>query len=214
MIFMFSSSVFYALVLSAAAMFTYDPTCTDNLVIYWGQNSYGANLPSDPANSQQTISNYCQETVIDVITHYRDLHVPVCGNRSVPDGGGTSGAVFSSDTAATNFANTIWNNFLGASSSHRPFGLAVLDGIELDIESETSTGSAAFATQSRALSVGAIYLQFYNDFWQAFKHSSMCDTSHEKSHSGVKSYPTASFGTWDNWAKTVSPNPNVKVFIG
>lgn len=22
------------------------------------------------------------------------------------------------------------------------------------------------------------------------------------------------FGTWDNWAKTVSPNPNVKVYIG
>lgn len=43
--------------------------------------------------------------------------------------GGATGAVgFSSDSQAESFADTIWNLFLGGSSSIRPFGSAVLDG--------------------------------------------------------------------------------------
>ena len=43
--------------------------------------------------------------------------------------GGATGAVgFSSDSQAESFADTIWNTFLGGSSSTRPFGNAVLDG--------------------------------------------------------------------------------------
>ncbi|KAJ6542369.1 glycoside hydrolase family 18 protein [Mycena vulgaris] len=263
MMFKFSSSVFSVLVLSAVAAFAYDPTCSNNLVVYWGQNSYGATHGSDTANWQQTISNYCQDTVIDVIPiafvdsftgGVPDLNLGntcddngssgTCASLAAGiqacqaagklvtlslGGGGTSGAVFSDDTAATNFATTIWNNFLGGSSSHRPFGSAVLDGVDLDIESGPSTGYAAFATKIRALSAGAskqyyltaapqcpfpdayvgsaintvgfdaIYVQFYNNIWKAFNHSWMYDWN---------------FDTWDNWAQTVSPNPNVKIFIG
>jgi len=43
-------------------------------------------------------------------------------------GGATSTAAFSSDAQATAFGNTIWNLFLGGSSSTRPFGDAILDG--------------------------------------------------------------------------------------
>ena len=43
-------------------------------------------------------------------------------------GGATGGATFSSDGQAEQFATTIWNLFLGGSSSTRPFGDAVLDG--------------------------------------------------------------------------------------
>ena len=43
--------------------------------------------------------------------------------------GGAGGAVgFSSDADGTQFADQIWNLFLGGSSSTRPFGDAVLDG--------------------------------------------------------------------------------------
>ena len=43
--------------------------------------------------------------------------------------GGATGVVgFSSDSEAQDFADTIWNMFLGGSSSKRPFGEAVLDG--------------------------------------------------------------------------------------
>jgi len=43
-------------------------------------------------------------------------------------GGATGAATFSSDSQASSFADTVWNLFLGGSSSTRPFGDAVLDG--------------------------------------------------------------------------------------
>ncbi len=43
-------------------------------------------------------------------------------------GGATGAAGFTSDTQASAFADTIWNLFLGGSSSTRPCGNAVLDG--------------------------------------------------------------------------------------
>lgn len=43
--------------------------------------------------------------------------------------GGAGGAYgFSSDAQGVQFADTVWNLFLGGSSSTRPFGDAVLDG--------------------------------------------------------------------------------------
>jgi chitinase len=47
-----------------------------------------------------------------------------------------------------------------------------------------------------AASFDAVYVQFYNNF---------C---------GVNSPGSFDFSTWDNWAKTTSPNKNVKIFIG
>jgi chitinase len=43
-------------------------------------------------------------------------------------GGASGAATFSSTAQGTAFADTIWNLFLGGSSSTRPFGAAVLDG--------------------------------------------------------------------------------------
>ena len=43
-------------------------------------------------------------------------------------GGASASGSFSSDAQAVAFADTIWNTFLGGSSSTRPFGDAVLDG--------------------------------------------------------------------------------------
>ena len=43
-------------------------------------------------------------------------------------GGATGATGFSSDAQASAFGDTIWNLFLGGSSSTRPFGGAVLDG--------------------------------------------------------------------------------------
>jgi chitinase len=43
--------------------------------------------------------------------------------------GGATGAVgLTSDTQAKQFADTIWNLFLGGSNNTRPFGSAILDG--------------------------------------------------------------------------------------
>jgi len=43
-------------------------------------------------------------------------------------GGATGAASFTSDAQAQTFATSVWNLFLGGSSSTRPFGDAVLDG--------------------------------------------------------------------------------------
>ncbi|KZT59086.1 carbohydrate-binding module family 5 protein [Calocera cornea HHB12733] len=144
--------------------------------------------------------------------------------------GGAGGSVgFSSDAEGQQFADTIWNIFLGGSSDTRPFGDAVLDGVDLDIESGTGTGYAAFVTQLRTYFTGAskqyyvsgapqcpypdaslgsvinaadfdmIYVQFYNNpcGLQNFNESSQWD-----------------YGIWDYWARNVSPNPDVKIYIG
>ena len=57
---------------------------------------------------------------------------------------------------AQNAATQIWNVYLGGTSSTRPFGASVLDGVDLDIE--TTTGSqyyAAFVDQLDSLWSGA-----------------------------------------------------------
>lgn len=70
-------------------------------------------------------------------------------------GGATGAATFSSDAQAQTFADTVWNLFLGGSSSTRPFGDAVLDGVDLDIEGGGSNGYAAFVTRLRSHASGA-----------------------------------------------------------
>ncbi|KIL65608.1 carbohydrate-binding module family 5 protein [Amanita muscaria Koide BX008] len=144
-------------------------------------------------------------------------------------GGATGSVGFSSDAQAQQFAQNIWNIFLGGTSSTRPFGNAVLDGVDLDIEGGSSTCYATFINTIRSLASGAskqyyitgapqcvypdtslggvlstasfdaIYVQFYNNpcGFQAYSSPSGWD-----------------FGLWDNWARTISPNPNVKVYIG
>ncbi|TCD63738.1 Chitinase 1 [Steccherinum ochraceum] len=141
-------------------------------------------------------------------------------------GGATGQVGFSSDSQAQTFADQIWNEFLGGSSSTRPFGDAVLDGVDLDIESGTAAHYAAFVNRIKSHASGAskkfyvtaapqcpypdafigdalnaapfdaVYVQFYNNF---------CGLNHASDYN---------LATWDNWAKTKSANKNVKVYIG
>lgn len=71
--------------------------------------------------------------------------------------GGAAGIYgFTDDAQATQFAKIIWEMFLGGTAPGwpRPFGDAVLDGIDLDIEAGTGTVYAAFVTGLRALYSG------------------------------------------------------------
>ena len=55
--------------------------------------------------------------------------------------GGASGSYgFQNDKDAVTFANTLWDLFGNGKSDTRPFGDAVLDGFDLDIEGGGSTG--------------------------------------------------------------------------
>ncbi|EMD31467.1 glycoside hydrolase family 18 protein [Gelatoporia subvermispora B] len=141
--------------------------------------------------------------------------------------GGATGVVgFSSDSAAEALADRVWNLFLGGSSSTRPFGDAVLDGVDLDIESGTPAHYAAFVNRIKSHADGAskqyyvtaapqcpypdayigaalneapfdaVFVQFYNNY---------C---------GLNAPSEYNMATWDNWAKTESANKDVKVYIG
>jgi chitinase len=134
----------------------------------------------------------------------------------------------------------IWATFgpvQKGSTALRPFGSAVVDGFDLDFEkgvanmvpfanqlrslmdSATSHGGKRYfltaapqcpypdyannAMLNGAVSFDAIWVQFYNNGCgvQSFVRGS----------STQKSF---NFATWDNWARTVSKNRKVKVFLG
>lgn len=141
-------------------------------------------------------------------------------------GGADSSVGFTNESQAEDFADTVWNSFLGGDSDVRPFGKAVLDGIDLDIEGGLPTYYNKFVDKLRTYTdkadktyyitaapqcpfpdayVGpainqsrfdAIYVQFYNNY---------CGLNYPEQFD---------FSLWDTWARTQSPNPDVKIYIG
>jgi chitinase len=66
--------------------------------------------------------------------------------------GGASGAYsFTSDAQAEKFAQTVWDMFMGGNSPTRPFGSAIIDGVDLDIEGGLTGGYTAFVKKLRQL---------------------------------------------------------------
>jgi chitinase len=180
---------------------------------------------------------YCPQLEADIAecqTTYGKTILLSVGGATYSEGG------FSSSTAAITAANNIWSIFgpySASSSSPRPFGQSVINGFDFDFES-TVSNMPAFGQQLRSLMnadaatsgkqwlltaapqcpypdaadgpmlAGTVYfdivwVQFYNNY---------C---------GINSFTVGSstqnnfnFNTWDNWAKTVSLNPNVKIMLG
>ncbi|ORX86719.1 glycoside hydrolase [Basidiobolus meristosporus CBS 931.73] len=249
----------------------FDASCNDNVVMYWGQNSYGGS-GGGPSGWQKNLAYYCQDDTVDVIPvafldtffgtgglpelnlantcNMKDnkvfpnsnlLYCPnvgedikFCQSRgksvvlSLGGAGGSYG--FQDDAQAKNFATQLWNLFLGGESNTRPFGDAILDGVDLDIEGGGPTGYVAFVNQLRShyeedkrkkyLVTGApqcvypdanlgstlnnawfdlVFVQFYNN---------PCGLQY------YDNYRAWNFGVWDYWATHISPNPDVKVYIG
>ncbi|XP_021887803.1 acidic endochitinase-like [Carica papaya] len=69
-------------------------------------------------------------------------------------GGGVGTYTLSSADDARQVANFLWNTFLGGQSSSRPFGNAVLDGIDFDIELGTNQHWDVLARALRGFSGG------------------------------------------------------------
>ena len=134
-------------------------------------------------------------------------------------------------------ANQIWATFgpeQSGSSALRPFGSSFVNGFDFDFET-TVSNTAAFANQLRNLMNGAglgpwyltaapqcpypdaadnpmlngtvgmdaVFVQFYNNYCGLQSYDA-----------GASTQNNFNFATWDNWAKTVSLNPAVKVFLG
>ncbi|KAG2233800.1 hypothetical protein INT48_005953 [Thamnidium elegans] len=241
-------------ILAASALIglssAYNDKCNDNIVDYWGQNSYGAANGKDTANWQQPLKFYCDDDAIDVLpvsflTHFfgvggqpqinlanycnsidnatfPDTNLADCSNLA-PDikycqdkgklitlslGGATGGVGFPTEAKAVEFADTLWNQFFGVLI----LILKVVDPNKLD--SHFKSGSKKYHVTAAPQCVypdanlqetldgfpfDAVYVQFYNN---------PC---------GLQNFNAPSqwnYGTWDIWARTISPNPDVKIFIG
>ena len=108
-----------------------------------------------------------------------------------------------------------------------------MDGFDFDFES-TVSNMPAFANELRSLmdaAGGTYYLSaapqcpypdaadgpmlagavFFDFIWVQF-YNNYCEISAYVD--GASTQNNFNFDTWDNWAKTVSLNPNVKVFLG
>ncbi|KZV77579.1 carbohydrate-binding module family 5 protein [Peniophora sp. CONT] len=276
-----------SVLLSISVEAAFDLTRHDNVVSYWGQNSYGA-THDDTANWQKTLSYYCDDDAVDMFpiafvnkfsstgglpeinlastcnnvdnatfsgTKLADCSslatdIAHCQSKgkaiTISLGGAGGGVGFTDDASGEAFATTIWNLFLGGSSSTRPFGSAVLDGVDLDVESGTGTGYVAFVNKIRSLSSGsskkyyitaapqcvypdaalgsvinaadfdAIFIQFC-EFKPSCPSQYALTDALDNNQCGLQNYGIASdwnFGLWDHWARFVSPNPDVKIFLG
>ncbi|KAI0243692.1 Chitinase 2, partial [Massospora cicadina] len=144
-------------------------------------------------------------------------------------GGAISNTGIPTLEAGTEFATTLWNLFMGGTHQFRPFGDAVVDGIDLALENGSQDNYFAFLnklqehynssprkfyltaapqchfpdsnlqTIMETFHFDALFIQFYNDY---------C---------GVQNYvnPQAlNWPTWADWATNKSYNPNVKLFLG
>lgn len=154
-------------------------------------------------------------------------------------GGGTyTEGGFTSEDEAIAGANTMWEVFGPVSDNSsvlRPFGTAVVDGFDFDFENLEMSNMPAFANQLRDLYSNdtsktyymtaapqcvypdeadgpmlngtvyfdAMWVQFYNNGCGLADYTP-----------GTTTQYNFNFDTWDNWAKTISKNPDVKVCIG
>ncbi|KAG5352040.1 hypothetical protein C0989_004032 [Termitomyces sp. Mn162] len=141
-------------------------------------------------------------------------------------GGASASVGFLSDGQAATFAQTIWDLFLGGSSSIRPFGTAVLDGIDLDIEGGSSASYTTFINTIRSRASGASKKYYITAAPQCvFPDAALSSVLNAAIFDAVygsitilavfnRSVKNWNFGLWDDWARFTSPNKNVKIYIG
>lgn len=142
--------------------------------------------------------------------------------------GGAAGTYgFTSDSNAEDVAEQLWNYLGGGTSSTRPFGDAVIDGFDLDSENNLDTEEyAAFVTKMRELyatdtsktyymsaapqcpypdaSIGYALANAYFDFVNIQFYNNYCSLASTNFN----------LDTWQTYATTVSPNPNIRLMVG
>lgn len=177
-------------------------------------------------------ANACTDTYADGTLHCSQIaqDIKTCqslGKKVFLSMGGASGSYsLANDQVATDFAQTLWNTFGEGSdtSVERPFDDAIIDGFDFDIENNLATGYATLTNQLRTLfqqgtkqyyisaapqcpypdaSVGDLlanadvdfaFIQFYNNY---------CNVESQ-----------FNWDTWKTFAQTVSPNKNIKLYLG
>ncbi|OEL18307.1 Acidic endochitinase [Dichanthelium oligosanthes] len=131
-------------------------TChAGGIAVYWGQNDGEASLSETCASGnykfvilafvykfgkgqtpQLDLASHCDPSSGGCKGLSKDIHS--CQRRGIKVllsiGGGDGSYGLNSDGDARDVAAYLWNSYLGGTSSSRPLGDAVLDGIDFDIE--------------------------------------------------------------------------------
>ncbi|KAJ1730821.1 Chitinase 2 [Coemansia sp. Benny D160-2] len=148
------------------------------------------------------------------------------GIRVVLSMGGASGAYsMDSDADGASYAQTVYDTYLGGKGSSdikRPFGDAVLDGVDLDIEGGGSSGYASFTNKLHEISpdtliTSAPQCPFPDAYLANALDNGWFDAVFVQFYNNACSPDNAdqfNFGAWADWASTKSKNANVKVYIG
>ncbi|KAJ1433953.1 S-locus receptor kinase, C-terminal [Sesbania bispinosa] len=135
------------------------PSEADEVAVYWGQNTNEGNLTETCLTGKYSYVNIAflstfgngQTPQINLAGHCDPssngctkigTDIKNCQKKGIKVmlsiGGGTDTYSLSSSEDAKIVSDYLWNNFLGGSSSSRPLGDAVLDGIDFDIQLSTS----------------------------------------------------------------------------
>ncbi|KAI1382840.1 glycoside hydrolase family 18 protein [Hypoxylon trugodes] len=144
----------------------YNPGASDNIAIYWGQNSAGA---VNAGQSQQSLSEYCSNTEIDIIpiaflSNFNPIELDLTNMDDDKNMGeeiaacqkagktvllSIGGSMFNSGPSDPQAAaDQVWSMFGPGSGNNRPFGNTVVDGFDLDIEAPIQN-IAPFAARLR-----------------------------------------------------------------
>ncbi|KAJ2637845.1 Chitinase 2 [Coemansia sp. RSA 1286] len=186
-------------------------------------------------NTKLDFSSACKSTFSGTdLLHCPDMaaDIKLCQSKGkivlLSMGGAAGSYGFSSDAEAKTYADTMWDMFFEGNGSQRPFDDAVLDGVDLDIEGGSTSGYAAFVTQLRSHFASGDSKQYYVTaapqcpFPDAMLGSTLNSAYFDmvfvqfyNNFCGLDAYPQGfNYDAWDTWAKTQSPNKNVKIYIG
>ncbi|KAG7191899.1 Chitinase 1 [Scheffersomyces spartinae] len=177
-------------------------------------------------------ANQCGDTFSSGLLHCPAIgsDITYCqsmGKKVLLSLGGASGAYgFQSDSEAETFAGTLWNMFgAGSGTEERPFDNAIVDGFDLDIENNNPIGYAALVTKLRQYFATDSSKQYYISAAPQcpYPDASVGDAMAKSDidFAFIQFYnnycnlgPNFNWKTWLNYATSVSPNPNIKLYLG
>lgn len=173
---------------------------------------------------------YCPQLGEDILASQEK------GKKVILSLGGAEGNYgFENDSQAIQFADQIWNVFGNGLSSTRPFGSAVVDGFDLDIEQGSTMGYPAFVKRLRShfaydsskdyIITAAPQCPLPDKYLtRALRHSylDMIFIQYYNNGCGVTGWKDAgvvdpekfNFKEWDEYVKKYSKNPNIKLYLG
>ncbi|KAK8477730.1 hypothetical protein V6N13_042116 [Hibiscus sabdariffa] len=215
------------------------------IAVYWGQNGNEGTLEATCATGRYAYVNIAflnqfgngRTPGINLAGHCNPASngcasisngIRSCQSRGIKVmlsiGGGAGSYSLASQADARNVADYLWNNFLGGSSSSRPLGSAVMDGIDFDIELGTTQFYddlarflSAYSSRGRKVYLtaapqcpfpdrylgAALNTGLFNYVWVQFYNNPQCQYTSGNINNLVNS--------WNRWTSSVNAG---NIFLG